>query len=43
MKRFYATLPSGQKVIIPEDTLKDFRVLYKGVDVKDQPDKEKAA
>jgi hypothetical protein len=43
LKRFYATLPSGHKVTIPEDTLEDFKVLYKGVPIKPQPDKEEAA
>ena len=37
MKKFYATLPSGQDVSIPEDTLEDFRVLYRGVAIRNTP------
>lgn len=38
MRKFYATLPSGQSVTIPEDTLSDFYVLHRGITVRNTPD-----
>lgn len=41
LKKYYATLPCGTKVVIPEDTLRDFQVLYKGVSYETLPIKNK--
>lgn len=38
MKLYYATLPCGTPVKIPEDTLQDFYVLHRGVPVRSTPD-----
>lgn len=43
MKKYYATLPSGQRVVIPSDTLEDFRVLYRNVPIMNCPPDEKVA
>lgn len=37
LKKWYATLPCGSKVTVPEDTVDDFKTLYKGVPLEDSP------
>lgn len=37
MKKFYAILANGQSAVIPEDTLADFRVLHRGIEIKNTP------